>query len=71
MQNNDELLLKSTGYTVVHKWLAAQKRKPFTFQTQTWQSILNGESGLVNAPTGFGKTYSVFLGAVIQFINNL
>ena len=70
MQNNNELLLKSTGYTVVHKWLAAQKRKPFTFQTQTWQSILNGESGLVNAPTGFGKTYSVFLGAVIQFINN-
>lgn len=27
------------------------------------------ESGLVNAPTGCGKTYSVFLGALIQFIN--
>ncbi|HEY5771326.1 MAG TPA: ligase-associated DNA damage response DEXH box helicase, partial [Chitinophagaceae bacterium] len=27
-------------------------------------------SGLVNAPTGCGKTYSVFLGAIIDFINH-
>ncbi len=27
-------------------------------------------SGLVNAPTGCGKTFSVFLGAVIEFINH-
>src|SRR5690606_29599592 len=27
------------------------------------------ESGLVNAPTGFGKTFSVFLAAVIEWIN--
>ena len=26
-------------------------------------------SGLVNAPTGSGKTFSVFLGSLIQFIN--
>jgi len=31
---------------------------------------MNGESGLVNAPTGCGKTFSVFLGAVIDFINH-
>lgn len=30
---------------------------------------MQGESGLVNAPTGFGKTFSVFLGSVIRFIN--
>lgn len=28
-----------------------------------------GNSGLVNAPTGCGKTFSVFLGSLIQFIN--
>ncbi len=43
--------------------------KPFEFQLDTWQHIQQGNSGLVNAPTGFGKTFSVFLGAVIQFIN--
>jgi ATP-dependent helicase Lhr and Lhr-like helicase len=58
------------GYKTISTWLANQNRKPFSFQEQTWQHIINGESGLVNAPTGFGKTYSVFLAALIQFINN-
>jgi ATP-dependent helicase Lhr and Lhr-like helicase len=31
--------------------------------------MMDGKSGLVNAPTGCGKTFSVFLGAVIDFIN--
>jgi ATP-dependent helicase Lhr and Lhr-like helicase len=60
----------TVGYKVIKSWLSLQNRKPFSFQEQTWEHINNGESGLVNAPTGFGKTYSVFLGALIQFINN-
>jgi ATP-dependent Lhr-like helicase len=43
--------------------------KPFAFQEEAWGEIHNGNSGLVNAPTGFGKTFSVFLGALIKFIN--
>ena len=43
--------------------------KPFPFQQETWEQIHLGNSGLVNAPTGFGKTFSVFLGALISFIN--
>lgn len=50
-------------------WLASKGYQPFTFQEQTWQHICDGHSGLVNAPTGTGKTFSVFLGALIQFIN--
>lgn len=46
-----------------------QGRHPFTFQEEAWNNICKGESGLINAPTGCGKTYSVFLGAVIDFIN--
>src|SRR5689334_14470465 len=44
-------------------------RVPFQFQEEAWSHILNGSSGLVNAPTGCGKTFSVFLGALIDFIN--
>ncbi len=62
-------LENTLGYRVVYDWLAAEQRHPFLFQQQTWQHINNGESGLVNAPTGCGKTYSVFLGAIINFIN--
>jgi ATP-dependent Lhr-like helicase len=57
------------GYRVINDWLASKGRYPFSFQEQTWQHIIHGESGLVNAPTGCGKTFSVFLGALIRFIN--
>lgn len=65
------LELKHTnGYRLVCKMLAETGRQPFTFQEQAWQEIINGYSGLVNAPTGCGKTFSVFLGEVIRFINH-
>jgi ATP-dependent Lhr-like helicase len=34
----------------------------FQFQLEAWQHIINNENGVVNAPTGCGKTFSVFLG---------
>ena len=62
-------LQETKGYTIIREWLAREGRQPFLFQEQTWQHIINNESGLVNAPTGCGKTFSVFLGALIDFIN--
>ncbi len=62
-------LTKSTGYKIIMNWLKESGRIPFAFQKETWQHILNSKSGLVNAPTGCGKTYAVFLGAIIQFID--
>src|ERR1043165_1304624 len=57
------------GFTVVRTWLAEKGLKPFAFQEEAWQAWCRGESGLVNAPTGFGKTFSIFLAAVIDWIN--
>ncbi len=62
-------LAQSPGYKIIINWLKKNERQPFAFQQQTWQHIINGQSGLVNAPTGCGKTYAVFLGAIIQYIN--
>ena len=59
----------SKGHKIVSNWLEAKGFKPFLFQQQAWQHIANSDSGLVNAPTGCGKTYSVFLGSLITFIN--
>ncbi len=58
------------GYAIINNWLNEQAFIPFEFQQETWKQIIAGESGLVNAPTGCGKTYAVFLGAIIQFIND-
>lgn len=62
-------LQRTIGYQIVSQWLQSKDFRPFPFQEETWQHIVDGKSGLVNAPTGFGKTYSVFIGAVIDFIN--
>ena len=60
---------KSTGYSVVTQWLASKGYKPFAYQEEAWTHIAAGRSGLVNAPTGTGKTFSVFLGTLIEFID--
>ncbi len=57
------------GYEVINKWLTKKGFSAFEFQLETWQHIIDKKSGLVNAPTGCGKTFSVFLGAIIDFIN--
>ena len=44
--------------------------EPFSFQSQTWERYHNNFSGMVVAPTGFGKTFSVFLGVVIDYLNH-
>ncbi|MGV3527337.1 MAG: ligase-associated DNA damage response DEXH box helicase [Flavisolibacter sp.] len=64
-----ESLASTKGFVVINDWLASKELRPFAYQKEAWQHIIRGQSGLVNAPTGTGKTFSVFLGAVIQFIN--
>ncbi len=61
---------KTVGYKKIKKWLKSNGRKPFKFQEDAWQYYLNGYSGLVNAPTGFGKTFSLFLAVLIEAFNS-
>jgi ATP-dependent Lhr-like helicase len=57
------------GFEIISSWLDGQDKSPFPFQEEAWKLIAEGKSGLVNAPTGCGKTYAIFLGALIRFIN--
>ncbi|HEY8956217.1 ligase-associated DNA damage response DEXH box helicase [Chitinophaga sp.] len=60
---------RSGGWKVINNWLGEKDLKPFKFQEDAWKAYLQGKSGIVNAPTGFGKTFSLFLGAVIAWID--
>ncbi|MBO6607370.1 MAG: ligase-associated DNA damage response DEXH box helicase [Psychroserpens sp.] len=50
--------------------MASNGNEPFKFQEQTWAKFSRGHSGMVVAPTGFGKTFSVFLAVVIDYLNH-
>lgn len=65
-----ERLHDTRGYQVISDWLISKSFHAFNFQEQAWEYIIQQKSGLVNAPTGCGKTYAVFLGVLIDFINH-
>ncbi len=49
-------------------WFKARHWKPFAFQVETWSAFLAGQSGLVHAPTGVGKTYAIWLPALMEWL---
>lgn len=46
------------------QWFSSRQWKPFRFQRQVWAAIKQGQSGLLHASTGAGKTYAVWFGAL-------
>ena len=60
----------TNGFTVIQNWMADKGICPFKFQAETWRKFGSGYSGMVIAPTGFGKTYSVFLALITDFLNH-
>ena len=52
------------------KWMDSKGWKPQKFQSDTWKEVLKGESGLINAPTGSGKTLSLIPAIVWPPIDN-
>ena len=51
------------------EWFEQRGWKPFKFQTDAWRAYLNGYNGLVNAPTGSGKTYSLWMPIMLEYIS--
>ena len=51
-------------------WFEKMGWKPFAFQLETWNAYLEGLSGLVNAPTGSGKTYSLMMPIILEFLKS-
>jgi ATP-dependent helicase Lhr and Lhr-like helicase len=52
---------------LLRQWFESRGWKPFAFQREVWAAVLRGESGLLHATTGAGKTYAVWLAALQAF----
>ncbi len=55
-------------FNIAENWFKQQDWKPFAFQKQTWTAFLQGKHGLLNAPTGSGKTYALWFPIVLNYI---
>ncbi|NER18869.1 ligase-associated DNA damage response DEXH box helicase [Spongiivirga citrea] len=53
---------------IANGWFKSQQWKPFKFQRDTWNAFLQGKNGLLNAPTGSGKTYALWFPIVLDYI---
>jgi len=47
-------------------WFESQGWAPFDFQREVWRAMDAGRSGLLHATTGSGKTYAVWMGALLH-----
>lgn len=55
---------------IAQSWFTEQGWKPFKFQKDTWKAYLQKKNGLLNAPTGSGKTYALWVPIVLNYIKN-
>jgi ATP-dependent Lhr-like helicase len=54
----------------VRTWFTSEGWDPFPFQEEVWQAYLAGESGLIHAATGTGKTYAAWMGPVLEWLRD-
>ena len=55
----------ASPFAPAREWFATQGWSAFAFQEEVWSAFARGESGLIHAPTGMGKTYAAFLGPLM------
>lgn len=52
----------------VERWFRERGWTPFGFQREVWSAYLAGESGLIHAATGTGKTLSAWMGPLLEWM---
>ena len=52
----------------IESWFDAQGWTPLAFQRRCWQAYLEGRSGLIQVPTGSGKTFAAVMGPIARML---
>jgi len=58
------------GHQIIENWFNSKGWQPFDWQRNVWKHCLGKNNGLLNAPTGSGKTFALFMPALIDWINH-
>ncbi|MDB5141406.1 MAG: ligase-associated damage response box helicase [Mucilaginibacter sp.] len=57
------------GQQIIRQWYKHKNWQQFPFQQEMEEAYLGGYSGLLNAPTGSGKTFALFLPFLADYID--
>jgi ATP-dependent Lhr-like helicase len=57
-----------TGFGRAEEWFRSHGWNAFDFQREVWSSYLDGESGLIHAATGTGKTLAAWWGPLLEYL---
>ncbi|WP_291787809.1 ligase-associated DNA damage response DEXH box helicase [Cecembia sp.] len=55
---------------IAYQYFKQKDWTPFAFQVLVWKDYLSGKSGLLNAPTGSGKTFALWFPVILEYIKN-
>lgn len=65
-KSKSSLIASANIVELSQSWMKERGWTPLPFQLEAWKAYQSGAEGLVNAPTGSGKTYSLLLPALIR-----
>ena len=60
--------ISANPIAALNAWFAERGWSPFPFQHEVWAAYLRGESGLIHAATGAGKTYAAWFGPLAEWL---
>ncbi len=61
--------MNTKGWHIVEEWFKTNNWEVFPFQKEVWRDFLNKKNGLLNAPTGSGKTFALWMPTLIKWID--
>ena len=66
MLQTADLFTKANELAPIEAWFKLRGWSAYAFQREAWEARLREENGLIHVPTGAGKTYAAFLGALVH-----
>src|SRR3978361_1973868 len=59
---------RGEGVASLERWFESREWRPFDFQREVWSAYHGGESGLIHAATGTGKTLAAWGGPLLEWL---
>ncbi len=59
----------SASLAAAERWFGTRGWRPFDFQREVWSAYRAGESGLIHAATGTGKTLAAWWGPLLEWLD--